>query len=54
MDRLFQTYTSELGGKGFAYDGEKTLYTVGPLPLQKFEFPVLLEESLTKRYTYES
>ena len=25
IDRLYQTYSSELGGKKFAYDGEKTL-----------------------------
>ena len=45
IDRLYQTYSSELGGKRFAYDGDRTLYTVGPLPLNKFEFKVLLEES---------
>ncbi|KDP30816.1 hypothetical protein JCGZ_13759 [Jatropha curcas] len=48
IDRLYQTYSSELGGKMFAYDGEKSLYTVGPLPQNKFEFTVLLEESFAK------
>lgn len=48
IDRLYQNYSSELGGKRFAYDGERTLYTVGPLPRQKFEFKVVLEESLAK------
>ncbi|KAF7826276.1 protein argonaute 16 isoform X1 [Senna tora] len=49
IDRLYQTYSSELGGKRFAYDGERTLYTVGPLPNKKFDFTVVLEESLAKR-----
>ncbi|KAI9090150.1 hypothetical protein K1719_028846 [Acacia pycnantha] len=49
IDRLYQTYSSELGGKRFAYDGGKTLYAVGPLPHQKLEFTVVLEESLAKR-----
>ena len=44
------TYSSELGCKRFVYDGGKTLYTVGPLPLNKYEFNVLLEKSFTKRY----
>ncbi|XP_027344511.1 protein argonaute 16 isoform X2 [Abrus precatorius] len=45
IDRLYETYSSELGGKRFAYDGDRTLYTVGPLPLNKFDFKVLLEDS---------
>ncbi|MED6120044.1 Protein argonaute 16 [Stylosanthes scabra] len=48
IDRLYQTYSSELGGKRFSYDGDRTLYTVGPLPFNKFEFKVLLEESFAK------
>ena len=47
MDRLFQTYPSELAGKKFAYDGEDALNTVGPL---KLEFTVVLEETFAKRY----
>ncbi|KAL6990563.1 hypothetical protein U1Q18_040965 [Sarracenia purpurea var. burkii] len=47
--KLFQTYSSELAGKRFAYDGEKTLYTVGSLPQNKLEFTVLLEESFVKQ-----
>ncbi|KAK7304843.1 hypothetical protein VNO77_42734 [Canavalia gladiata] len=54
IDNLYKTYSSELGGKRFAYDGERTLYTVGPLPLNKFEFKVLLEESFAKRSSDES
>ncbi|RDY01709.1 Protein argonaute 16, partial [Mucuna pruriens] len=52
IDRLYQTYSSELGGKRFAYDGGKALYTVGPLPLNKYEFKVLLEESFKKWYVF--
>ncbi|KAF5746116.1 protein argonaute 16 [Tripterygium wilfordii] len=51
IDRLYQTYSSELSGKRFAYDGEKTLYTVGPLPQNKSEFTVVLEESFAKHET---
>lgn len=50
VDKLDQTYSSELDGKRFAYDGEKSLYTVGPLPQNKFEFTIVLEESFSKRY----
>lgn len=52
VDRLFQTYSSELAGKKFAYDGEKALYTVGPLPQNKLEFTVVLEETFAKRLSY--
>lgn len=48
INRLHQTYSSELGGKSFAYDGERTLYTVGPLPDNKFEFNVFLEETFAR------
>ncbi|KAL2581612.1 hypothetical protein AAZV13_15G194601 [Glycine max] len=50
IDKLYQTYSSELGCKRFVYDGGKTLYTVGPLPLNKYELKVLLEKSFTKRF----
>ncbi|XP_048137588.1 protein argonaute 16-like [Rhodamnia argentea] len=49
IDKLYQTYSSELAGKKFAYDGENTLYTVGPLPQNKLEFTVVLEDSFAKR-----
>lgn len=45
LDRLYQTYRSEFEGKEFAYDGEKSLFTVGPLPQNNFEFTVVLEDS---------
>lgn len=50
VDKLYQTYSSELAGKRFAYDGEKSLYTVGPLPQNKFEFTIVLEDSFAKWY----
>ncbi|CAJ1978435.1 unnamed protein product [Sphenostylis stenocarpa] len=49
IDRLYQAYASELGGKRFAYDGKKTLYTVDNLP--RNEFKVSLEEPFAKRST---
>ncbi|KAG8049565.1 hypothetical protein GUJ93_ZPchr0009g1049 [Zizania palustris] len=48
MDKLLQTYSSELAGKEFAYDGEKCLFTVGPLPQNNFEFTVILEETSSR------
>ncbi|KAJ6813430.1 protein argonaute 16-like [Iris pallida] len=45
IDKLHLTYGTELAGKDFAYDGEKSLFTVGALPQNKFEFTVILEES---------
>ncbi|XP_041996009.1 protein argonaute 16-like [Salvia splendens] len=48
IDKLYQTYSSELAEKRFAYDGEKSLFTVGPLPQNKLEFTVILEESTAK------
>ncbi|XP_071724140.1 protein argonaute 4-like [Rutidosis leptorrhynchoides] len=51
IDRLKETYAGELGGKEFAYDGEKTLFTVGQLPRNKMEFEVVLEEVTSNRNT---
>ncbi|CAL9129110.1 unnamed protein product, partial [Musa textilis] len=48
LDRLYHTYKSEFEGKEFAYDGEKSLFTVGPLPQNNFEFTVVLEDSLAR------
>uniref|UniRef100_A0A804Q7B5 Argonaute6 n=1 Tax=Zea mays TaxID=4577 RepID=A0A804Q7B5_MAIZE len=48
IDKLLQTYCSELDGKDFAYDGEKCLFTVGPLPQNNFEFTVILEETSSR------
>ncbi|OMO85353.1 Argonaute/Dicer protein, PAZ [Corchorus capsularis] len=49
IDRLHETYSSELAGKDFAYDGEKSLSTVGPLPDNKNEFTVVLEDVTSNR-----
>lgn len=53
IDKMYQTYSSELAGKNFAYDGEKSLFTVGSLPQNNFEFTVVLEES-SARYVISS
>ncbi|KAK4784213.1 hypothetical protein SAY86_018581 [Trapa natans] len=44
IDKLYKIYHSDLGDRRFAYDGERTLYTVGPLPQEKLNFTVELEE----------
>ncbi|KAK4779556.1 hypothetical protein SAY87_015662 [Trapa incisa] len=49
IDKVQETYNSELGEKHFAYDGEKSLFTVGPLPLNKLEFTVVLEDVPSSR-----
>ncbi|CAN4111345.1 unnamed protein product [Withania somnifera] len=51
LDKVHQTYSLELAGKDFAYDGEKSLFTIGALPLNKFEFDVILEDSSSSRTT---
>ncbi|KAK6928957.1 Protein argonaute, N-terminal, partial [Dillenia turbinata] len=43
LDKVQEIYSGELAGKDFAYDGEKSLFTLGPLPRQSMEFPVVLE-----------
>uniref|UniRef100_A0A803LTC3 Argonaute 4 n=1 Tax=Chenopodium quinoa TaxID=63459 RepID=A0A803LTC3_CHEQI len=50
MDKIKETYSSEMGGKEFAYDGEKTLFTVGSLPRKKLEFTVLLDKVSSESY----
>ncbi|KAG5566330.1 hypothetical protein RHGRI_002062 [Rhododendron griersonianum] len=50
VNKLYQTYFSELPGRRYAYDGEQSLYTVGPLPENRLEFAVVLEESFAKRF----
>ncbi|KAL9682899.1 hypothetical protein QQ045_014710 [Rhodiola kirilowii] len=49
LQNLYQTYSMELEQKEMVYDGEKSLYTVGPLPQNSFEFTVLLEETMFRR-----
>ncbi|MED6212596.1 hypothetical protein PIB30_084950 [Stylosanthes scabra] len=38
IDKVKETYDSELNGKDLAYDGEKILFTVGSLTQNKLEF----------------
>ncbi|CAL4902476.1 unnamed protein product [Urochloa decumbens] len=47
IDKLQQAYHSEVSNKDFAYDGEKSLFTVGALPQKNNEFTVVLEEAST-------
>ncbi|KAL1221220.1 Protein argonaute 6 [Cardamine amara subsp. amara] len=50
MNQLCKTYSSDhLDGKFLAYDGDKILYTIGPLPQNAFDFKVSLEGSFSKR-----
>ncbi|VVB16907.1 unnamed protein product [Arabis nemorensis] len=49
LDKVQETYKSDLGFKYFAYDGEKTLFTVGALPSNKLDFSVVLEEMASSR-----
>lgn len=49
LDKVQETYGSELAGKEFAYDGEKSLFTVGALPRNKLEFSVVLENITSNR-----
>ncbi|PHU12185.1 Protein argonaute 4A [Capsicum chinense] len=48
INKLHETYSSEFAGQKFVYDGEKSLYTVGPLPRNRLEFTVVIEESSAK------
>ncbi|XP_052186321.1 protein argonaute 4-like [Diospyros lotus] len=49
IDRVQETYDTELAGKDLAYDGEKSLFTVGPLPRKKMEFTVVIEDVSSNR-----
>ncbi|KAH7859832.1 hypothetical protein Vadar_005992 [Vaccinium darrowii] len=50
IDTVHETYDTELAGKDFAYDGEKSLFTLGPLPRNKLEFRVVLEDVMSNTY----
>ena len=50
MNKVHETYRTELAGMHFAYDGEKSLYTIGALPSKKLKFMVVLEDSSSNRY----
>ncbi|WCJ28670.1 Argonaute family protein [Euphorbia peplus] len=49
IDKVHETYGSDLSGKDFAYDGEKSLFTVGSLPQNKMEFTVFLDNGTSNR-----
>lgn len=49
IDKLFQTNSSELDAKRFAFDGKDNLYTVGPLPQKISYFTLTYEESIGLR-----
>ncbi|ESQ42138.1 hypothetical protein EUTSA_v10012624mg [Eutrema salsugineum] len=49
LDKVQETYQTDLGSKYFAYDGEKTLFTVGALPSNKLDFSVVLEDTPSGR-----
>ncbi|KAL2536860.1 Protein argonaute 4 [Forsythia ovata] len=49
LDKVHETYSSDLNGKYFAYDGEKSLFTIGSLPRNKLEFTVVLDDVSSNR-----
>ncbi|KAL0887410.1 hypothetical protein Bca101_011393 [Brassica carinata] len=49
LAKVQETYQTDLGSKHFAYDGDKTLFTVGPLPNTKLDFFVVLEDMTCTR-----
>ncbi|CAE6113379.1 unnamed protein product [Arabidopsis arenosa] len=49
LEKLQQTYQTDLGFKHFAYDGDKTLFTAGPLPGSNLDFSVVLEDMSSRR-----
>ncbi|TKY49812.1 argonaute 4A [Spatholobus suberectus] len=48
LDEVRRTYV-ELRNISFAYDGEKSLFTVGSLPHQSLQYPVVLEDVSSRR-----
>ena len=49
LDRVQDAYNSELNRKDLAYDGEKTLFTIGSLAQKKLEFTVVVEDVISNR-----
>ncbi|KAG8045202.1 hypothetical protein GUJ93_ZPchr0008g12823 [Zizania palustris] len=54
IDKLQQIYASELANKDFAYDGDKSLFTVGALPQLCNVFTVVLEDINTVKVAASS
>lgn len=48
LNQVCETYV-ELRNMSFAYDGEKSLFTLGPLPSQRLQYPVVLEDVSSRR-----
>ncbi|KAK4746876.1 hypothetical protein SAY87_025913 [Trapa incisa] len=44
MDKVLVTYVNSLQGKGFAYDGEHNLFTLGSLAQNLFQLKVVLDD----------
>lgn len=44
IDKVQETYAPSLERKNFVYDGEKSLFTVGPLPQRRYDFTVVLDD----------
>jgi len=49
IKKLQQTYVAEHANKDFAYDGDKSLFTIGALPQVKNEFSVVVEDVSTEK-----
>lgn len=50
MDKVKEVYGhTELDGKNFAYDGEKSMFTIGPLSRNIIECTVLIEDERSSR-----
>lgn len=54
LARVHETCDTELTGKDFAYDSEKSLFTLGPLPGNKLEFTIVLEDVVSNSYGEKS
>ncbi|KAL9451109.1 hypothetical protein AB3S75_012790 [Citrus x aurantiifolia] len=49
LDKVQETYSHELEGKHFAYDGEKSLFTLGSFQRKKLEFTIVVEDLSSNR-----
>ncbi|PIN23080.1 Translation initiation factor 2C (eIF-2C) [Handroanthus impetiginosus] len=48
IEKLYETYKSELAGKALAFDGVRSLFTHSPLPLNNLDFSVVLNSVSAK------
>ncbi|CAI9781689.1 unnamed protein product [Fraxinus pennsylvanica] len=50
LEKVHEVYSSsDFNGKYFAYDGEKSLFTIGSLPRKKLEFTVIMDDVSSNR-----